>query len=188
MISAIVAVDNNWGIGYNGELLEKIPEDMKYFQKLTYKPVMDFHGFRVRAKVVMGRKTWDSLPDKPLTGRHNVIISSTIPETPQPQIITNMEIPVTFVNMETIKEAFNVNTRFGIKNQEVFIIGGGQIYKELLPYCEKVYITKIYKDYENVDTYFPNLDEMTGWIATAVSPVKEYNNISYQFWEYDRIN
>lgn len=118
MISAIVAVDNNWGIGYNGDLLEKIPEDMKYFKELTYKPVMDFHGFRVRAKVVMGRKTWDSLPNQPLMGRHNIIISSTIPETPQPQIITNREsfCPVTFVNMETIKEAFNVNTRFGIKN------------------------------------------------------------------------
>ena len=189
MISAIVAVDNNWGIGYNGDLLEKIPEDMKYFKELTtQKPNEVSHGVREYVKVVMGRKTWDSLPNKPLTGRHNIIISSTIPETPQPQIIVNRQIPITFVNMDTIIKWFNVKTRFGIRNQKVFIIGGGQIYKELLPYCEKVYITKIYKDYENVDTYFPNLDEMTGWIATAVSPVKEYNNISYQFWEYDRIN
>ena len=64
MIAAIVAVDNNWGIGYNGELLERIPEDMKYFKELTQnKPI------------IMGRKTWDSLPKKPLPNRINIIIT-----------------------------------------------------------------------------------------------------------------
>ena len=65
MISAIVAVDNNWGIGYNGDLLEKIPEDMKRFKELTTNKV-----------VIMGRKTWDSLPQKPLPDRYNVIITN----------------------------------------------------------------------------------------------------------------
>ena len=67
MISAIVAVDNNWGIGYNGDLLEHIPEDLKYFKQLTsgeYKAV------------VMGRKTWDSLPKKPLPNRKNIVITT----------------------------------------------------------------------------------------------------------------
>ena len=67
MISAIVAVDNNWGIGLNGNLLEHIPEDLKYFKELTsgeYKAV------------VMGRKTWDSLPKKPLPNRLNFVITS----------------------------------------------------------------------------------------------------------------
>ena len=67
MISAIVAVDNNWGIGFNGDLLEHIPEDLKYFKELTsgeYKAV------------VMGRKTWDSLPKKPLPNRKNIIITT----------------------------------------------------------------------------------------------------------------
>jgi dihydrofolate reductase len=64
MISAIVAVDNNWGIGYNGDLLEHIPDDMKFFKKLTTGNV-----------VIMGRKTWDSLPVKPLPDRLNLVIT-----------------------------------------------------------------------------------------------------------------
>ena len=189
MISAIVAVDNNWGIGYNGDLLEKIPEDMKYFKELTtQKPNEVFHGVYEYVKVVMGRKTWDSLPNKPLTGRHNIIISSTIPETPQPQIIVNRQTPITFVNMDTIIKWFNVKTRFGIRNQKVFIIGGGQIYKELLPYCEKVYLTKIHKSFDNVDTYFPNLDELDDWCFKCSHGVKTYKDFTYEFMEYDRIS
>lgn len=65
MISAIVAVDENWGIGYNGDLLEHIPEDLKYFKTLT-----DGNT------IIMGRKTWDSLPKKPLPNRFNVVITS----------------------------------------------------------------------------------------------------------------
>ena len=64
MISAIVAVDNNWGIGYNGKLLERIPEDLKYFKELTNNNV-----------IVMGRKTWNSLPVNPLPNRTNIIIT-----------------------------------------------------------------------------------------------------------------
>ena len=65
MISAIVAVDNNWGIGYNGNLLEHIPEDLKHFKTIT-----------TNHTVVMGSKTWDSLPKKPLLNRINIIISN----------------------------------------------------------------------------------------------------------------
>ena len=78
MISAIVAVDKDWGIGYQGQLLEYLPPDMKYFKELTMGNI-----------VIMGRKTWDSLPVKPLVNRHNVIISKSIPETKLPQIITD---------------------------------------------------------------------------------------------------
>ena len=67
MISAIVAVDEDWGIGFNGELLEKIPEDMEFFKDLTSNHI-----------VVMGRKTWDSLPNKPLKDRINIIISNSM--------------------------------------------------------------------------------------------------------------
>ena len=65
MISAIVAIDNNWGIGFNGNLLEHIPEDLKYFKQLTSENT-----------IVLGRKTWDSLPKKPLPNRFNVVITS----------------------------------------------------------------------------------------------------------------
>ena len=167
MISAIVAVDENWGIGFNGELLEKIPEDLKYFKELT-----------TGNTVVMGRKTWDSLPIKPLPNRGNFIISR---ETP-----LLMENKAIRMNLDMIKDTMEAN-----KNENYFIIGGGQIYKELLPFCDRVYVTKIYTSHENVDTYFPNLDEPEEWNTWKVvhqSKTKIYNNILYQFWTYDRIN
>ena len=169
MISAIVAVDENWGIGFNGELLEKIPEDMKRFKKLTKGNV-----------VVMGRKTWDSLPIKPLPDRLNLIISR------QAQ----------FVGMFTVSigmEEAMVRAKAASKDpeDEWFVIGGGQIYKELLPFCDRVYVTKIFKSHNNVDTFFPNLDEPEEWNTWKVvhqSETKVYNDIMYQFWTYDRIN
>ncbi len=169
MISAIVAVDENWGIGFNGDLLEKIPEDLKRFKKLTKGNV-----------VVMGRKTWDSLPTKPLPDRLNIIISR------QPQFVDFLTVSI---GMEEAK----VRAKAASKDleDEWFVIGGGQIYKELLPLCDRVYVTKIFKEHENVDTYFPNLDEpeeWNTWKAVHQSKVYTYNNLMYQFWTYDRIN
>ena len=162
MISAIVAVDNNWGIGFNGDLLEHIPEDLKYFKELT-----SGHC------VMMGRKTWDSLPKKPLPNRKNYIISSSQPAILGDNIIRfQIDDAITFLNYAW---------------EDVFIIGGGVIYKELLPYCDRVYVTKIFKDHDQVDTYFPNLDESNEWAPAMQSALHTYKDLTYQFWQYDRI-
>ena len=166
MISAIVAVDENWGIGFNGDLLEKIPEDLKYFKALTTGHV-----------VIMGRKTWDSLPHKPLPDRTNIIISN------QGNLL--LENGAIRLKLEDLL--------LGIANfeEDIFVIGGGTIYKELLPFCDRVYVTKIFKSHENVDTYFPNLDEPEEWNIWKVveqSKTYTYNDLMYQFWTYDRIN
>ena len=166
MISAIVAVDENWGIGFNGELLEKIPEDMKYFKDLTTRNI-----------VVMGRKTWDSLPSQPLPDRLNIVLSRYY-STPACDHTLCM-------TLENLKYVIDNDDRF---SEDIFIIGGGQIYKELLPLCDRVYVTKIYKDHENVDTYFPNLDESDEWAPACCSDIRTYNDLSYQFWQYDRIS
>lgn len=164
MISAIVAVNNDWGIGYNGDLLEHIPEDLKYFKELTS-----------NNWVVMGRKTWNSLPKKPLPNRKNLVITNN----PIAYDDTN---EVNFFTLNQIELFMSKN-----KNLTFFIIGGGSIYQQLLPFCDRVYVTKIYKSHENVDTYFPNLDEQEGWIATPVAPPQDYKDLTYQFWQYDRI-
>lgn len=169
MISAIVAVDNNWGIGFNGDLLEHIPEDLKYFKELT-------SGYTV----VMGRKTWDSLPKRPLPNRYNYIITHNPPEMPAINVIGHLSVCMT---MEYLKEKILTQD-----DRETFIIGGGQIYKELLPYCDRVYVTKIFKNHLDVDTYFPNLDEMDDWTPIARSSIHNYKDLTYQFWQYDRIN
>ena len=168
MISAIVAVDENWGIGSNGDLLEHIPADLKYFKELTSDNT-----------VVMGRKTWDSLPKKPLPNRFNIVIS----RTERPYEINSF---TWFTSLESC-----IKTMLNDDIDDYFIIGGGQIYKELLPFCDRVYVTKIFKSHENVDTYFPNLDEpeeWNTWKAVHQSKTYTYNDLMYQFWTYDRIN
>lgn len=128
----------------------------------------------------MGRKTWDSLPKKPLPDRLNLVI------TRGERKFDDMTV---FIDMEEAK----ARAREAAKDpdDEWFVIGGGQIYKELLPFCDRVYVTKIYTSHENVDTYFPNLDEPEEWNTWKVvyqSKTKIYNNVLYQFWTYDRIN
>lgn len=165
MISAIVAVDENFGIGFNGDLLEHIPEDLKHFKELT-------SGHTV----VMGRKTWDSLPKKPLPNRHNLVIT----KDPSIYELTN---EVWFYTLRQIEVLMLKN-----KNINYFVIGGGSIYKEFLPICDKVYLTKIMVSHENVDTYFPNIELMDNWKCVEQSEIKQYNDISYQFKTYSRIS
>ena len=140
MINAIAAVDANWGIGYNNQLLARIPEDQKFFREMTEGNV-----------VIMGRRTWDSLPRRPLPNRTNIIISS--------QGNRVLERSAIQMKMQDAIEYLKLNG----DNEEHFVIGGGQIYKALLPYCDHAYITKIHYPYENVDTYFPNLDNLPDW-------------------------
>ena len=163
MISAIVASDINFGIGFKNNLLESIPEDLKNFKKLTTDKV-----------VIMGRKTWNSLPKKPLPNRYNMIITSN----PLAEQDENNEFG--FYTMSQI-----LNYLFQT-NDDVFIIGGGQIYTQLLPYCDKIYLTLLDKEYEEVDAYFPNFASSGNWALTKVSDIKTYNDISYQFQEYSR--
>lgn len=162
MISAIVAVDNDWGIGFNGELLEHIPEDLKHFKQLT-----EGHT------IIMGTKTWNSLPFKPLPNRTNIIIS-----TAKPLIMDKrtLRLPI-----GDVIDYLNYTT------DDVFIIGGGMIYKQLLSMCDKVYVTKIFKNHNQVDTYFPNLDKSNEWVSTNQSSLQVYKDIEYQFWTYERI-
>ncbi len=162
MIAAIVAVDNDWGIGANGDLLEHIPEDLKYFKELTQNHI-----------VVMGRKTWDSLPKKPLPDRLNLIVSS------QPKAVID--------SMSVRLSMSEVKSRLSAGEDDWFIIGGGQIYKELLPYCDRAYVTKIFNNHEGVDTYFPNLDESAEWSLTSYSTIYDYKDLQYQFCQYERI-
>lgn len=165
MISAIVAVDKEFGIGYKNQLLQSIPEDLKRFKELTTDKV-----------VIMGRKTWESLPKKPLPNRHNIVITST-----PPKDTTNYE-SVEFCSMPEVI-IYLLST-----NDDVFIMGGGQIYEHLLAYCDKIYLTLLDKKYEKVDTFFPNFISSGNWVLTNISEEKTYKDISYQFQNYTRTN
>jgi dihydrofolate reductase len=112
MISAIVAVDENWGIGYQGNLLANIPDDLKRFKELTTDNI-----------VVMGKTTWESLPKKPLPNRVNIVIDYIEQSSCHPNVF--------FKNLENTKSFINLNS-----NLNFFIIGGGSIYKQLLSICD----------------------------------------------------
>lgn len=164
MISAVVAVDENYGIGYKGELLCHIKEDLRRFKNITTDGV-----------VVMGRNTWDSLSNEPLPNRTNVVITSHV---------DGMQIKngVIYTTLDLFK---NCITDIG-NEYDVFVIGGGQIYKELLPYCSHIHLTKIHKEFENVDTYFPNIEEDEWYVALEGDVIHTKNNIDYQFYVYRR--
>lgn len=158
-MNLIVAVDGNWAIGNNGDLLCKNPIDMKFFKETTIGKV-----------VIMGRKTLESFPkQKPLPNRTNIVLSR------------NNEIDGCIV-VNSIDELL-----IKIKNyddDDLFVIGGGQIYKELLPYCKKAYVTKMKNIFE-ADTYFPNLDELDDWEMVDKSEDFKYENIEFNFFIYE---
>ncbi len=159
MITAIAAVSENWGIGKDGELLFHIPEDMKFFRMTT-----------LGHTIVMGRKTLLSFPDgKPLKNRNNVVLSRSAELKPEGATVYG-----------TAEAALKY---IGAKDSEEFIIGGGEVYREFLPYCKKALITKV-NAAPNADTFFPDLDNDPEWEMTEQSEEKEYDGITFRFCTY----
>jgi dihydrofolate reductase len=160
MINIIVAVASNGAIGKDGNLLWHISEDLKYFKKTT-----------LNSTVVMGRKTWEALPFKPLKNRRNIILTKNEDFTEK-----NAEI------FHKIKEIIFLNK----ENENLFIIGGGAIYKEFLPYADKIYLTKVYKDFD-ADTFFPTINE-DDWkeVYKSERQKDEETQLEFQFFVLER--
>lgn len=160
----IVAADEKWGIGKNGDLLTPLPEDMKFFREKTRDSV-----------VILGRKTLESFPDgKPLKNRVNIVISR------------QKNIPVDgIIKVSSVEEAAKEAKKYEGKN--VFVIGGGTIYRQMLKYCDTAYITKIEKIFDDADTFIDNLDELDEWKIVEKSDIKEYNGTKFSFVTYKRI-
>lgn len=133
-MNIIVAVAKNNAIGKNNNLLWHIKEDLVYFKKTT-----------LSATVVMGRKTFESI-GKPLPGRRNVVVSKTMNE------IEGIEI------FRSIDQALDSCS----SNEEVFIIGGGEIYKQSISLVQRIFLTIVDVNIPDADTFFPELD-MSQW-------------------------
>lgn len=158
----IVAVDKNWGIGKNNDLLVSIPADMKMFRTETSGKV-----------VVMGRKTLESFPGGlPLKNRTNIVLSGN----PDYQVKGAIVVHSLQELLEEIKK---------YPKDQVYCIGGDSVYKMLLPYCDTAQVTKIDFAYE-ADRYFPNLDEMPQWQVAAESEEQTYFDLEYRFVRYER--
>ena len=162
-MNVIVAVDENWAIGYKDELLVSIPNDHKMFREMTTGKV-----------VVLGRKTLSTFPQgRPLKNRTNIILST------QPDYAAEGALVA-----HSLEEYLQLAEQYD--TEDIFIIGGGSIYRQLLPYCDTVHVTKIDHAYQ-ADTYFPNLDDDPEWEITADSDEQTYFDITYRFVKYERV-
>ncbi len=161
-MNLIVAVDNNWAIGNKNELLVRIPNDHKHFREETTGKV-----------VVLGRKTLETFPQgQPLKNRTNIILTTDRKYQVKDAIIVH-----------SIHELLEELKKYN--DEDIYIIGGESVYRQMLPYCNVAHITKIDHAYE-ADTYFPNLDKDEEWHITADSDELTYFDIAYQFLKYER--
>nr|WP_296157835.1 dihydrofolate reductase [uncultured Blautia sp.] len=161
-MNIIVAVDSNWAIGKNNQLLVSIPADMKMFRQETTGKV-----------VVMGRKTLESFPNGlPLKNRTNIVLTGN----------KNYKVNGATV-VHTVDELLEEVKKY--PSDQVYCIGGDSVYKLLLPYCDTAHVTRINFAYE-ADRYFPNLDEMPEWKITATSDEQTYFDLEYEFVKYEK--
>ena len=160
-LSIIVAIAQNGAIGKDNDLLWHLSGDLKRFKQLT-----------TGHPVVMGRKTWDSLPKRPLPKRQNIVMTN------NPDFAADGATVVHSVN-----DLFNV-----LKDcdDEVFVMGGVAIYKALLPFCQRLYITRVYRDYE-ADVYFPTIDMSEFTLVSLGEPLQdEESGLDFAYEEYER--
>ncbi|MDL2300661.1 dihydrofolate reductase [Clostridiaceae bacterium OttesenSCG-928-D20] len=157
-MDAIVAVYSDWGIGRDGTQPVFIPEDRKYFRELTK-----------GASVIVGRKTLEDFPGKkPLPNRRNIILSRSAREIEGAELAATAEDAVRLVSGE-----------------KCFVIGGASVYRVLLKYCNRVYVTFLEIN-PGSDVFFPNLDEMEEWVLLDPGEERESEGVKYRFAVYGR--
>ena len=159
----IACVDRNWGIGYKGNVPVLIPADQKLLRKEIAGKV-----------VVMGRKTLEGLPGgRPMDGCTNIVLSRKEDFT-----VRNATV------VHSLEELFNAVKDFD--PDDVYCIGGGEVYRELLPYADLAHITKIDHVYA-ADAFFPDLDSDSDWQITRDSEEQTYFDLEYRFLCYERV-
>lgn len=161
-MNLIASVDNNWAIGKNNQLLVSIPADMKFFRTTTTGKV-----------VVMGRKTLESFPNgQPLKNRINIVLTH--------DRTYRVKDAVVVYSMDELREELKK-----YDSEDIYVIGGESIYRQLVDECDVAHITKIDFAYD-ADAYFPNLDEKDEWEITADSEEQTYFNLIYHFLKYEK--
>lgn len=173
MISMIAAVGKGLELGYKGDLVWRLPEDLKYFKEVTKGQT-----------VLMGYRTFVSLP-KLLPGRKHVVLTNNVEDviaeaakkdcvvSPRPEVV-----PIT--------ELFEYIDKYKGTAEELFIIGGGSVYKQVLPYADKLYLTEIAADFPEADVYFPEFDRNDFKKEVAKKGRNEKYDLSYSFVVYTR--
>lgn len=158
----ILVMDNDCAIGRDGGLLTWLPDDMKRFREVTKGSV-----------VIMGRKTYESFPKRPLPDRENLVLSRSA------KAIDGAEV---FPDIESVLERVR-----GVEQKKqqkpVFVIGGAEIYKQFAPYCDEALITRVYESFGG-DTFFIDIERSTEWQLAEASIVLETNCHKIRFFRY----
>lgn len=152
-IAMIAVVARDGGIGRGGDLLWHLPGELKHFKSLT-----------MGRPVIMGRKTWESLPKKPLPGRLNIVVTRNEGYSADGAVVAG-----------SLDEAFKL-----VENEEeAFVMGGGSIYEAALPYSDRLELTEVDAEAEDADTKFPHI-ERSEWIEEASEQITE-KGLDYRF-------
>ena len=159
-LSIIVAIAKNYAIGLNNQLLWHLPEDLKHFKRITS-----------GCTVLMGKKTYESLPRRPLPNRKNIVIS---------------DIPGDRIEGCVVVNSLQAAVDASDTGKENFIIGGGSVYRQFLPVADKLYITWVNKEFK-ADVFFPEID-MSQWIEESREdqPFDNTVGFSYSYVIYSR--
>ncbi len=159
-ISIIAAIGKNNELGKNNDLLWRISEDLKRFKRIT-------SGHTV----IMGRKTFNSINNKPLPNRRNIVITSN----------TSLSFPNINI-VHSIEKAIELSK----SDNEAFILGGAEIYKQFIPYAYRMYLTRVHRAYD-ADTFFPSFD-LSGWNVLERTDITddEKAGVDYSFFTYER--
>ena len=161
MISIIVAIAENYAIGKKGDLLCHMPADLKHFKEITS-----------GSTVLMGERTFFSLPKHPLPNRRNIVLTDVQGKT--------------FEGAEAVYSIDELVAKVA-PEEEAFVIGGGMVYRQMMPLADKLYITHIHHSWEDADTFFPEIDPAV-WKLTSAErhEADEKNPFDYTFAEYTR--
>ena len=161
-LSIIVAQAENRAIGLDGDMPWHLSGDLKRFKALT-----------MGHPVVMGRRTWESLPKRPLTGRRNIVFSQSEGFVPE--------------GAEVVRSVNDLFHLLRDSDEEVFIIGGGRIYNMLMPFTQRLYVTWVHKEFPEADTFFPVIDlsEFTK-VNETERMIDEKSGLEFSYAEYDR--
>lgn len=161
-MNLIAAVDRNWAIGKDNQLLVRIPSDQKFFRETTTGKV-----------VVMGRKTLESFPGgQPLKNRTNIVLTHN----------KNYDAKGAIV-VHSMDELHQELAKYN--SEDIYVIGGEKIYEQLVDECDVAHITKIEYAYD-ADAYFPNLDERPEWVLTGDSEEQTYFDLEFYFYRYEK--
>ncbi|HOI25968.1 MAG TPA: dihydrofolate reductase [Paludibacteraceae bacterium] len=160
-LSIIVAIADNYAIGKDNQLMWHLSADMKHFKSIT-----------TGHAILMGRNTYDSI-GRPLPNRRNIILSRTLAKDSVP-------------GCEVIRDFSELEADETLQNEEVFVIGGGAVYRDLFSKADKLYITRVHTDKEG-DVYFPEIDEKE-WLQLSFEShqADEKNDYDYDFVDYER--